>query len=92
MRVVGFFEKELAMMTEVQFLNRFQRQSNGDWSCTNPININGPSGAVMISEGTLFSPGALFMGLDLARGASIRWLRSIIGLPRNQPKGYPYRR
>ena len=67
MRVVGFFDKDLAMMTEVQFLNRFQRKSNGDWSCTKPIKVNGPSGPIMISEGTLFSPGALFMGLDLAR-------------------------
>jgi hypothetical protein len=67
MRVVGFFDKELAMMTEAQFLNRFQRQSNGNWSCTKPIKVNGPSGPIMINEGTLFSPGALFMGLDLAR-------------------------
>jgi hypothetical protein len=55
------------MMTEVQFLNRFQRQSNGEWACTKPIKINGPSGPLMIDEGTSFSPGALFMGLDLAK-------------------------
>ena len=30
------------MMTEVQFLNRFQRQPNGEWACTKPIKINGP--------------------------------------------------
>jgi hypothetical protein len=29
--------------------------------------LNGRSGPIMISEGTLFSPGALFMELDLAR-------------------------
>ena len=52
------------MMTEVQFLNRFQRQPNGEWSCTNPIKINGPSGPVMIDEGTSFGPGILFMGLE----------------------------
>ncbi|MFZ0397954.1 MAG: hypothetical protein WAM06_07945 [Methyloceanibacter sp.] len=55
------------MMTEVQFLNRFQRQPNGEWACTKPIKINGPSGPLMIDEGTSFSPGALFMGLDLAK-------------------------
>ena len=55
------------MMTETQFLNRFQRQPNGGWACTKPIKINGhPSGPLMIEEGTSFSPGALFLGLDLA--------------------------
>jgi hypothetical protein len=55
------------MMTEVQFLSRFQRQPNGGWACTMPIKINGPSGPIMIDEGRTFSPGALFMGLDLAK-------------------------
>ena len=54
------------MMTEAQFLDRFQRQPNGEWACTKPIKIH-PSGPVMIEEGTSFSPGALFMGLDLAK-------------------------
>ena len=56
------------MMTELQFLNRFQRHPNGAWACTKPIKVNGPRGPVMIDEGTSFCPGALFMGLDLAKG------------------------
>ena len=64
------------MMTEVQFLNRFQRQPNGEWACTKPIKINGPSGPLMIDEGTSFSPGALFMD-SISRRNWIRWLRSI---------------
>ena len=35
-------------MTELQFLDRFQRQPNGAWACTKPIKVNGPSGPVMI--------------------------------------------
>ena len=54
------------MMTEAQFLNRFQRQPNGEWACTKPIKVHAPSGPVMIEEGTSFSPGALFLRLDLA--------------------------
>jgi hypothetical protein len=54
------------MMTETQFLNRFQRKPNGEWACTKPIKINGPSGPLMIEEGASFSPGALFLGIDLA--------------------------
>ena len=55
------------MMTEVEFLKRFQPMPNGDWACANPIRINGPTGPFMIDEGAIFSPGILFMGLDLAR-------------------------
>ena len=55
------------MMTEVEFLNRFERGANGEWACTKPIKVNGPRGPVMIDEGAIFSPGALFMGIDLAK-------------------------
>jgi len=44
------------MMTELQFLNRFKCQPDGAWACTKPIKVNGPSGPVMIDEGTSFSP------------------------------------
>jgi hypothetical protein len=54
-------------MTEGEFLNRFQRQPNGAWACTKPIKVDGPSGPVIIGQGTSFGPGALFMGLDLAK-------------------------
>lgn len=54
-------------MTEVEFLNRFQRQPNGVWACTKPIKIDGPKGPIIIDQGTSFGPGALFMGLDLAK-------------------------
>ena len=68
MRVVGSsISEERAMMTEVQFLDRFCRQPNGQWACTKPIKVNGPSGPVMIDEGASFPPGALFLGLDLAK-------------------------
>ena len=54
-------------MTEVEFLNRFQRESSGAWACTKPIKIDGPNGPVLIGQGGSFTPGALFMGLDLAK-------------------------
>ena len=77
MRVVGSsIEEERSMMTEVQFLDRFQRKPSGEWACTKPINVNGPRGPVVIPEGTTFVPGALFLGL-ISRRNSMRWLRSI---------------
>jgi hypothetical protein len=54
-------------MTEVEFLNRFQRRPNGVWACTKPIKVDGPSGPLMIGQGASFSPGVLFMGIDLAK-------------------------
>lgn len=54
-------------MTEAEFLNRFQREPTGAWACTKPIKIDGPNGPVLIGQGESFSPGALFMGLDLAK-------------------------
>ena len=54
-------------MTEVEFLNRFQRQRLACGACTKPIKMDGPSGPVTIGQETRFSPGALFMGLDLAK-------------------------
>ena len=64
------------MMTELEFLNRFRRQPNGVWACTKPINIRGPDGPVVIGQGASFSPGASFMGLDLAKELD-QWPRSM---------------
>ena len=55
------------VVTEAEFLNRFKRQPNGVWACTKPIKIDGPNGPVIIGQGASFEPGALFMGLDLAK-------------------------
>ena len=54
-------------MTEAEFLNRFQRGPTGAWACTKRLKIDGPKGPVLIAQGESFRPGALFMGLDLAK-------------------------
>ena len=56
-------------MTEADFLNRFQREPAGSWTCTKPIKIDGPNGPLFIMQGQSFSPGFLFLGIDLASGA-----------------------
>lgn len=55
------------MMTKGEFLNRFQRQPDGAWCCTKPIKVDGPSGPFTIRQGVVFSPGALLLGLDVAK-------------------------
>ncbi len=54
-------------MTEVEFRKRFQCQGHGAWTCTKPIKIDAPEGPLMINQGASFSPGTLFMGIDLAK-------------------------
>jgi hypothetical protein len=53
-------------MTEVEFLNDLSA-SLWAWSCTKPIKIDGPDGPLFITQGQSFSPGASFLGIDLAR-------------------------
>jgi hypothetical protein len=54
-------------MTEAEFVRRFQREQTGSWTCTKPIKIDGPNGPLFIARGQGFSPGALFLGIDLAK-------------------------
>jgi hypothetical protein len=54
-------------MTEAEFVIRFQREPTGSWTCINPIKISDPNGPLLITRGQSFSPGALFLGIDLAK-------------------------
>ena len=54
-------------MTEAEFVIRFQREPTGSWICTQPIKVDGPNGPLFITRGQGFSPGALFLGIDLAK-------------------------
>ena len=54
-------------MTEAEFVARFQREPTGSWTCRKPIKIDGPRGPLFITPGQSFSPGALFLGIDLAK-------------------------
>jgi hypothetical protein len=54
-------------MTEAEFVSRFQREPMGSWICTKPIKISGPNGPLFITQGQSFSPGVLFLGIDLAK-------------------------
>ena len=55
------------MMTELQFLERFQPSRMVRGRVQSPSRSTVLSGPVMIDQGTSFCPGALFMGLDLAK-------------------------
>lgn len=55
------------IMTEVEFVSRFQRELNGSWTCIKPIKIDGPNGPLLITQEQRFNPGTLFLGIDLAK-------------------------
>ena len=57
-------------MTEAEFVSRFQREPTGSWTCTKPIKIDGPNGPLVIPQGEGFSPGALLLGIELAKELS----------------------
>ena len=54
-------------MTETEFVSRFQREPTGSWTCTKPLKIDGPNGPLFITQGQSFIPGALFLGIELAK-------------------------
>ena len=54
-------------MTEVEFVIRFQREPTGSWTCTKPLKIDGPNGPLFITQGQSFGPGAMFLGIELAK-------------------------
>jgi len=60
------------MMTKGEFLNRFQRQPDGAWCCKKALKVDGPSGPFTIRQGVIFNPGALLLGLDIAKELD-RW-------------------
>jgi hypothetical protein len=48
------------------FIDAFQRNADGSWSCIRDVTLNGPGGRMQVSAGKTFRRGTLFMGVDLA--------------------------
>jgi hypothetical protein len=48
------------------YFNSFRRNELGMWTCVAPITIDHPNGRIQVTPGSTFSPGTVFMGVDLA--------------------------
>ena len=48
------------------FLRSFARNPDGSWTCVAPATLIHPQGRIQVTEGTCFSPGTVFMGIDIA--------------------------
>lgn len=53
----------------------FRRNADGSWTCVQAATFDGPNGRMQVPEGATYSPGMLFMGVELAK-----WLDQQLGL------------
>ena len=47
------------------FIKHFVREHDGAWTCVSPAEIETIKGRVQVTRGARFTPGTLFMGIDL---------------------------
>jgi hypothetical protein len=50
-----------------QLLSAFQRASDGSWTCREAAVLYTHAGAIRFTPGARFTPGWVFMGIDVAR-------------------------
>jgi hypothetical protein len=49
------------------FIKHFVRQDQGVWLCVEPADVMLPQGRVQVSPGTRFTPGSMFMGVEMVQ-------------------------
>ena len=49
------------------FIKGFRRNSDGSWECVAAVTLDGPKGRIQVTEGSRFTRGTVFMGIDLAK-------------------------
>ena len=49
------------------FLKKFVRHPGGAWECVAPAEFVSPRGRMQVAPGSRFTPGTIFMGVDIAR-------------------------
>ena len=49
-----------------EFIKCFTRDSSGAWTCISKADFKGPNGRIQVAVGSRFTPGTIFMGVDLA--------------------------
>ncbi|MGQ0545528.1 MAG: hypothetical protein ACT4P3_09380 [Betaproteobacteria bacterium] len=51
------------------FIEAFFRHPDGTWTCIAPATLEHPQGRIQVAQGTHFTRGTIFMGVDL-----VEWL------------------
>ena len=49
-----------------QFIRHFRREGVGVWVCIASATLDLPQGRVQVTEGARFTPGTMFMNIELA--------------------------
>jgi hypothetical protein len=49
------------------FIKHFVREPNGAWTCISNTEITTVMGRIQVAEGTRFTPGTIFMAVDIVR-------------------------
>ena len=49
------------------FITHFVREPNGAWLCVSNAEITTVMGRIQVAEGTRFTPGTIFMAVDIVR-------------------------
>lgn len=55
------------------FMQHFVRHADGSWTCTTPCTLDHPNGRIQVTPGAHFTPGTIFMGIELARWLEDQW-------------------
>ena len=48
------------------FIKHFHRDPFGAWLCISPATVDLPDGRIQVTPGSRFTPGTMFMNVDLA--------------------------
>jgi hypothetical protein len=49
------------------FIKHFRRREDGGWECMSSADLTAPNGRIQVTQGSIFMPGTIFMGIDLAK-------------------------
>jgi hypothetical protein len=62
--LAGIPNKDMALH---ELMRCFTRDADGAWTCIAPCTLEHPKGRIQVAPGARFTPGTIFMGVDLAR-------------------------
>lgn len=51
----------------MDFIKHFVREPSGAWTCVSNAEITTVMGRIQVAEGTRFTPGTIFMAVDIVR-------------------------
>jgi hypothetical protein len=57
------------------FIKHFVRESDGAWNCIERGEVLLSGGRIEVTEGARFTPGTIFMGVDLAKLLDAEFIR-----------------